>query len=216
MTSHSSPPNKDTYHCTAASIFQPNQEDRQPFAKRDIKKPPTRLSKDALKDRRRNIFLKGVKDRADDKRFESRGVDMMRLDFLQRQRQWEAEQARSAPTITADDDDEAMEYGGVEEELPSLSQSKVSSQRRMGPEERAEEALRLENQELDALISLMPGQEEGQGQTQGDGNLWSDDDEYDGVFQELLESYGVGQASNAGTHHGGRQVQGDYEAMDMS
>jgi hypothetical protein len=46
-----------------------------PYAKRAIKKAPT-VSQDALKERRRGMFLKKVREGREDKRFERHGEDV--------------------------------------------------------------------------------------------------------------------------------------------
>ncbi|GAB7361446.1 hypothetical protein MBLNU230_g1502t1 [Neophaeotheca triangularis] len=212
MTSHSSPSDKTTTNAQPIFHFQ-NQQPKTPFSQRPIKKHSSNLNTSALKDKRRNLFLQNVKARGDDKRFESRGVDIMRLDFLQRQKQWEAEQARQAPTLKAEDvdeeEDEAM--GEDTDELPSLSQMWIGSQRE---EDRAEEIARLEREELDALLDLMPRAREGQ----GDGNMWSDDveDEYDGVFEELLKTDEAGRAQEGDVQRDQQGAREGDEAMDMS
>lgn len=46
-----------------------------PFAKRPVKKAPS-PKQDELKERRRGMFLKKVKEGREDKRFEARGEDV--------------------------------------------------------------------------------------------------------------------------------------------
>lgn len=46
-----------------------------PFSKRTVKKTPS-PKQDELKERRRNLFLKKVKEGREDKRFEARGEDV--------------------------------------------------------------------------------------------------------------------------------------------
>lgn len=49
--------------------------DRLAYSKRDIKRAPT-ANQDALKDKRRGMFLRKVREGRDDKRFEARGEDV--------------------------------------------------------------------------------------------------------------------------------------------
>ena len=133
----------------------------------------------------------------------------MRLDFVQRQRAWEAEQARDAPQIPS---------GPVEEEdedvyeLPSSSSNamQISSQQ---PDDQVDAVLQREEEELEALLEFMPGQE---GDTHSE-HLWSDDDDYDALFSQFMEQDAMG-----GQEH---QIQiqtqppppsQDKDAMDMS
>lgn len=146
----------------------------------------------------------------------------MRLDFMQRRKQWEAEQARDAPFIPSD----PLEFEEEEEyDLPTSSgnamQLSQPSTQLPALEEVADEVAQMEDQELEALLEYMPvgsgdrESEEAGAQTQ---NLWSDDDDYDELFSELMEQDG-GQAE--GVDHEVQQQQQqsstqDAEAMDMS
>lgn len=63
-----------------ASEYQPppnraKDDSSIPFAKRPVKKAPS-PKQDELKERRRSMFLKKVRDGRDDKRFEARGEDV--------------------------------------------------------------------------------------------------------------------------------------------
>lgn len=49
--------------------------DRLAYSKREIKKAPA-ASQDALKDKRRGMFLRKVREGREDKRFEARGEDV--------------------------------------------------------------------------------------------------------------------------------------------
>ena len=51
------------------------KEQNVPFAKRAVKKAPSPKAED-LKERRRKIFLKKVKEEREEKRYESRGEDV--------------------------------------------------------------------------------------------------------------------------------------------
>lgn len=146
----------------------------------------------------------------------------MRLDFMQRRKQWEAEQAREAPFIPSDppepEEDEydllmssgnAMQFSQPSTQLPAL-------------EEVADEFAQMEDREFEALLEFMPGDEEveqeGGQQSQ---NLWSDDDDYEELFSELMEQdEGQSHASgvqNQGQGQGQQQTSAqEDEAMDMS
>lgn len=122
----------------------------------------------------------------------------MRLDFMQRQRAWEALQAREAPPIPSDpiedEDEEATAY-----DLPSSTDgmqiSAPPSQQPPIPDAEAEEAARREQEELDALLQYLPGEEpEMEAEMEADErdmrseHFGSDDDEYEQLFEELMDS----------------------------
>ena len=159
----------------------------------------------------------------------------MRLDFVQRQKQWEAEQARSAPLLPSDgpeeEDEEDLSHmifsGNATQNSMSFSQWQAT------PEE-ADEIAQMEDEELAALLSFLPGegndlpqqhnyrptQDQGQGQSRDQqGNepmsdhFGSDDDDYDSLFSDFInaEAHGVGHESN------GLQADASSgDAMDMS
>ena len=133
----------------------------------------------------------------------------MRLDFVQRQKAWEAEQARDAPQIPS---------GPIEEEdedvydLPSSSSNamQISSQQ---PDDQVDEVLQREEEELEALLEFMPGQE-------GDAHsehLWSDDDDYDALFSQFMEQDAMGgQVHQIQIHTQPPPPSQDKDAMDLS
>ncbi|KAK5127627.1 hypothetical protein LTR85_006968 [Meristemomyces frigidus] len=153
-----------------------------------VKKAPV-PKQDELKERRRSMFLKKVREGREEKRWESRGEDMMRLDFMQRQRQWEAEQAREAPPLpqeTVEEDEEVYE-------LPNASSSAMPisappSQQAM-PDAELDEVLQREDLELEALLSYMPELKNEDAACYGtrSDHMWSDDDDYDALFSELVD-----------------------------
>lgn len=159
---------------------------------------------------------------------------IMRLDFVQRQKQWEAEQVRSAPLLPSDapeeEDEEDLSHmifsGNATQNSMSFSQWQAT------PEE-ADEIAQMEDEELEALLSFLPGegdelpgqhnyqqskQNQGQGQDQ-QGNepmsdhFGSDDDDYDSLFSDLInaEAHGMGEESN-----GPQADASSGDAMDMS
>jgi hypothetical protein len=151
----------------------------------------------------------------------------MRLDFVQRQKKWEAEQARVAHSLPLDaPEEEEEEIDGQEEGsfgFPGSSgyamQMSSSSQWNATPEE-ADEVARRESEELEELLSLLPGdasglpqhqhqhqhqQQEQHFQTQRqDEHFGSDDDDYDALFSDLINEEAHGMPEE------------DDNAMDMS
>lgn len=158
----------------------------------------------------------------------------MRLDFVQRQRKWEAEQARVArflPCGVAEEEEEDGDNG----ELPASSGNamQMSSQWDFTPEE-ADEVARRESEELEELLSLLPGDAGGlqyyhQQQQQQDSHQAfgshqppqrqeehfgsDDDDDYDALFSDLIneEAHGMPEVDE-NTH----TTSGGDDAMDMS
>lgn len=144
----------------------------------------------------------------------------MRLDFVQRQKKWEAEQARVAHSLPFD----AMEEEELDDQegsfgVPGSSGNAMqmsSSQWDATPEE-ADEVARRENEELEELLSLLPGdasglqhqypqQEQHQAQQaqRQDEHFGSDDDDYDALFSDFINEDAHGMP------------EGDDNAMDMS
>lgn len=186
---------------------------------------------------------------------------MMRWDFMQRQRAWEAERAREAALAASDylaeeeeeeeyeheqeDDDEVVDGGGYDEyDLPvasgqmnGLQRSSManSATRSVSQEAEVEEYLREEGKELEALLEHLPptgeayGDDDAMNQEEGnefdETSLWSDDADYDALFEEVLSQQeqaggnaGVAAAAQSSqvisdAQHG--LVGGDDE-MDMS
>lgn len=143
----------------------------------------------------------------------------MRLDFMRRQRAWEAEQARDAPF---DEPSEQDDDGGIAEGLPNssdvmhFSQSSTQVPVPRQRDDEADELAQLEDQELEALLEYMPIDDDNDDDVQrGSGqNLWSDDDDYEELFSELMERDQAQKAGPSGEQEAQQDAQG--EAMDMS
>lgn len=136
----------------------------------------------------------------------------MRLDFVQRQRRWEAEQAREAPLLTSD----PIEEEDDNEVLPTSSSAMLLSQPASHlptmRDEEVDEVLQREEEEMEALLAHMPGSNEDEHTAQND-HLYSDDD-YDALFSEVMDEGGTdgGQAHQQPA----AQAQSSEEAMDLS
>lgn len=105
-------------------------------------------------------------------------VQIQRLDFLQRQHAWEKEQLRAAPSITQSELDEEDDVY----DLPVGSTNADS-------EEELDKVLKRENEEVEALLEYMPvpgPPEQPEMVRQQEVNLWSDDDDYDALFSDLM------------------------------
>lgn len=142
----------------------------------------------------------------------------MRLDFMRARRDWEASLAKDAPLLPSgppepDEDENAYK-------LPTFSSGKSmqislpSTQLQvLKEEEEVDEMAQMEDRALEALLEMMPESHDGndgkwseRGQEQ---NLWSDDDDYEELFSELMERDVAGTEWQASTER-------DGEAMDMS
>ena len=135
---------------------------------------------------------------------------MQRLEFYRLQRAWETQQARSAPTLSWDaPEEEAEEDVELPESTWAGSVMQVSQQSR--PEDEVDDLLAREDEELAALLEFMP--DAGRNVEQRDGDersehLWSDDEDYDALFSELMSQEQAQQQPSTSVDDG--------EAMDTS
>jgi hypothetical protein len=191
---HPTPPNK-----TPDPRSRPNPQ-RAP-----LPKPAT------LNSLRRTAFFHKIQSRRDDRRFEARGEDMMRWDFMRRQRAWEADREREAEEVASsipDEEEEGEEEdAGImrdagEYDLPTTGNVRGAS---MGwpalRDGEVEEFVRDEEGEIEALLEFMPRDNKGGGgKNNGEDDemsLWSDDADYDALFSEVLEREGQGEGQQA-------------------
>ncbi|OCL02586.1 hypothetical protein AOQ84DRAFT_304443 [Glonium stellatum] len=180
-----------------------------PFSKRLIKPNPIIQNRDAVKERRRDLFLRKVQDDRDDRRWASRGDQILQLDFISRQRRWEAAKAHQAPSLDVDLDDYVRDIplSNGQEIAWSQTRQANSTETHMGPRE-VDMILEQEDRELDALISLMDetrNHEDSLLQHYG-----SDEEDYDTLFREYLTILDDGK-SNAMAHS-----THEADAMDTS
>lgn len=150
----------------------------------------------------------------------------MRLDYLQRQRAWEAAQAREAPQSPSDpmepEEDEDESIYDLPSSANAMQMSQPATQMQMaGLEDEVAEVAQKEDEELDYLLGYLPVMEETQEGKEG--NLWSDDDEYDELFSELMEqeqdATGGHQSTSAREQTKAEQEGASHdqdEEMDMS
>lgn len=176
--------------------------------------------------------MKKVRDEREEKRFEARGEDVMRLDFVQRQRLWEERLANEAAAmdVLEPPEDEGDNVGQEDVyDLPGSSNamqiSAPSTQQRLIPDHEvdveAEEVAQREQEELEWLVAsyMEPDMYDGplgddvydQDDADQSQHLYSDDDDYDALFAEIVQQEnvapGVGDDGNNGD---------DGEAMDIS
>ncbi|KAL8766586.1 MAG: hypothetical protein Q9209_006651 [Squamulea sp. 1 TL-2023] len=119
----------------------------------------------ALRLQRRRIFLEKVRQKGEDRKFEVRGEQILRDDFFRIERHWVDSQNSSAPPLTHPEDDD------------------------MKATEMIDHVLSQENEEVDALVSLLeentgePGHEVEKCLHDG-----IDDKNYDLIFLNILAS----------------------------
>ncbi|KAK5715420.1 hypothetical protein LTR15_010064 [Elasticomyces elasticus] len=185
----------------------PDHKPAQPAftaTRRTVRKPPT-PKQDDLKETRRRLFLRNVREKREDQRWAQRGEDIMRLDFVQRQRAWEAEQAREAPRFLPPNEpieEEEDEDEGLYD-LPSSGSSGMQFSQQMGSQQlpdvrdEADAVLAREQEEIEALVRDMQaeGNEQKGVEPNSSQNPWSDDlleEDYDALFSEVNMDEGGG------------------------
>ncbi|KAK5715728.1 hypothetical protein LTR17_016716 [Elasticomyces elasticus] len=208
----------------------PDHKPAQPApiaTRRTVRKPPT-PKHDDLKETRRRLFLRNVREKREDQRWAQRGEDIMRLDFVQRQRAWEAEQAREAPRLLPPNEpiEEEEEEEGLYDLPSSESCGMQFSQQQMGSQQLSEDArdeadavLAREQEEIEALVRDMEaeGNEQKGVDANSSQNPWSDDlleEDYDALFSEVNMDDGGGMEN---VRYGQQMQDGELdEDMDMS
>ncbi|KAK5632130.1 hypothetical protein RRF57_007844 [Xylaria bambusicola] len=142
---------------------------------RNVKLNPLRLSREKAQESRRTLFLKNVRKRADDKKWEQRGGDQeaLKLEWhiLDKQRRQEKEM-----------DLDGFVYENELEDIPEnpyeLSQAADDTMvDAMAQEEEAE---------LDAMLSLLDTDSSSQLPRRPDTPSLSDDENYDTLFMNML------------------------------
>ncbi|CAD0096908.1 unnamed protein product [Aureobasidium vineae] len=199
----------DTSMATSTSQQASNKQSHVPFSSRPVKAAPIPRS-DALRERRRDMFLRKVRQARDENKWDSRIDD---------KRRWEAEQVRSAPSLHPEfaEAEEASDY-----DLPTYSSQMAwdpQSQPEYPPDSEVDAVLQQENEELEALIALMQEEDDRRNQQSNSQEahddrfsaFGSDDDEYDNIFMNMIDETG-GAASVSEPQH---QHTADDE-MDLS
>ena len=172
------------------------------------------------RDQQRNAYLKKVKERGDDRKYETRREQVggairrhrgarhrsadsiaqaLRRDFLEERRAWEREQERVAAAWDARPEDE--------EALPDLDGRPRALERRIGSDQSSEqrfveECLSQEEQELEAMLitverSPAPGHEPRSDPT----DYGSDDEEYQQLLMEAAREAERAAQPQAASQH---------------
>ncbi|MCJ1410899.1 hypothetical protein MMC19_004986 [Ptychographa xylographoides] len=125
--------------------------------------------------KRRELFLKKVRQNGEDRRWEVRGDQIMRTDFLSRQRGWELEQARRAAELATGPEDEAMEAG--------VNMATVTQE-----DELVEDFLSEEDKELEAMVSMLEDARQDNGEQDNSmTDYGSDDDDYNQFLMDVVQ-----------------------------
>ncbi|KAI9879996.1 MAG: hypothetical protein M1830_006113 [Pleopsidium flavum] len=179
----------------------PSQKQTTPaLTKRTVKPNPLLQlqEKDCGRRRRRDLFLRRVRQDGEERKWEARGEQVLRMEFISRQKRWEAEQARLAAESTTAFEDGEMATGAADGQS---SDADV-----------VEQVLSQEDQELEALVSLLETEgKDSQDRVRSPTEYGSDDEDYDDIFMEVLNGCDV-PAPDGNLRH---QAEHDQE-MDTS
>ncbi|KAL8879589.1 MAG: hypothetical protein Q9198_002827 [Flavoplaca austrocitrina] len=142
------------------------------------------------REQRRRQYLDKVRQQGEDKKWDVRGEQILREDFLTTERQWIASRNRSAPPLIYPEDDDMKDMTSGNElqsmltdrlPLPALLTEVVDSL--------LDQALSQENEEVDALVSSF--EEYSTAALHGIDKrveYGSDDEKYNSIFLDLLSS----------------------------
>ncbi|KAL8780602.1 MAG: hypothetical protein Q9213_006399 [Squamulea squamosa] len=157
-------------------------------------------------EQRRCLFLNKVRQKGEDKKFEVRGEQILRDDFFKTERHWIDSQNSSAPpplTHTEDDD--------MTSTIPGNEQQS---------NEMIDQVLSQENEEVDALVSLLEeNTSEASHQVEKRLDYGIDDENYDSIFLNILSSSSDERFSTPHAGHVPLGINDDgltTEAMDTS
>ncbi|MCJ1296411.1 hypothetical protein MMC34_007977 [Xylographa carneopallida] len=143
------------------------------FPKRQSKYATLARNKDTQSVKRRDQFFKKVKQNGEDRRWEVRGEQILRIDFLSRQKQWEEEQAHRARELAAGPEDEDMEARDLSTSWPQ--------------DELVEQFLSQEDQELEATISMLDSEGHNKLAKTATTDYGSEDEKYDQYFMDIVQ-----------------------------
>ncbi|KAJ2980832.1 hypothetical protein NUW58_g6841 [Xylaria curta] len=144
------------------------------YASHNAKPNPLRLSREKVHEGRRTLFLKNVRQRADDKKWEQRGGDQeaLKLEWNVLNRRWKQER---------DLDLDGIIYNNELEYIPETALEAQEDVDSMMANAMAQE----EEAELDAMLSLLDTSSP-QTPNYPDASSLSDDEDYDSLFMDIL------------------------------
>ncbi|KAI0393265.1 hypothetical protein F5Y17DRAFT_314372 [Xylariaceae sp. FL0594] len=175
------PPRRDTH---SSPIQAPPSKFK--FASRNCKPNPLRLSREKSQENRRTLFMKNVRQRADDRMWEKRGGDQEVLIL-----EWKAMNRKVRDKIATDLD-------GVlfEEDIDDIPVHAEKLQPEVD-DKMVDVLAQEEEEELNAMLSLLDPTSSAPGTVQLGTPSLSDDEDYDSLFIDILKEEEGGGASEA-------------------
>ncbi|KAK3365727.1 hypothetical protein B0T24DRAFT_397142 [Lasiosphaeria ovina] len=155
------------------------------YATRNPRPNPVVKRREEAQDSRRRLFLQNVRQRADEHKWERRGGEdeLLKLEWVRLNR--ELRQAKHSDTACM------VSEGEIEDE-PALQLHPHFQNHNRNPAVDDVDALMVdaieqqEEAELDALLSSLPEESQNRQSQPGSPCFFSDDDDYDGLFMDLL------------------------------
>ncbi|KAI1120930.1 hypothetical protein F5Y10DRAFT_282893 [Nemania abortiva] len=145
------------------------------YSSRNAKPNPLRVGREKAQESRRTLFLKNVRQRADDRKWEQRGGDQeaLKLEWhvLNKQRRQEKELDIDGIVFNDELDDIPESPYEVHEDADDMMVDAIA---------REEEA------ELDAMLSLLDPSSSSEAPSRPDTPSLSDDEDYDTLFMDIL------------------------------
>ncbi|KAI1778697.1 hypothetical protein F4818DRAFT_307704 [Hypoxylon cercidicola] len=147
------------------------------FASRSAKPNPLRQTRENAQESRRRLFLKNVRQRADDLKWERRGGDQeaLKLEWSMLDRHWR--QQKNA-------DLDGMVFEDEIEDIPELQYDT-----RQNPDDMMVDAMaQEEEEEINAMLSMLEAQSSQSPQLPAGlpSSAPSDDEDYDSIFRDLM------------------------------
>ncbi|KAL3424444.1 hypothetical protein PVAG01_03725 [Phlyctema vagabunda] len=184
--------NAQPYTQTQPSQTQPAHPKSSPYSKRVTKTNPLLHNRGDGRETRRKLFLRKVREDSEDKRWRARGGDdeMMRTIWIAEQRRMEERRLR---------DPDAEVFPDEEEEILNSDQVMADEVARLQDEEieallsSLEESNSLRNDTLgDNRMDLIPSnkmeiQSNDNANLQGESSWGSDDEDYDHIFMDVIQ-----------------------------
>ncbi|KAI5927156.1 hypothetical protein F4810DRAFT_723496 [Camillea tinctor] len=169
------------------------------YASRAAKPNPLKQTKENAQESRRKLFLKNVRQRADDKNWKRRGGDQeaLKLEWAAFNRQWRKQK---------DADIDGFVFEDELNDIPQLPRQDTPDD---DDDMMVDTIAQDEEQEMDAMISMFEADSFSHQPPRPESPFLSDDDDYDSLFSDLL-SQQQQQDSSSRNHVSSSQE------MDMS
>ncbi|KAI9701604.1 MAG: hypothetical protein M1836_001660 [Candelina mexicana] len=158
-----------------------------PFSQRPIRPNPLiaqNKEKGDRQTRQRDLFLKRVRQDGEERKWQSRSEELLRLDFVSMEKRWRADLARTAPDFTDVPDEETKD-------------TMTSSESEYRDDCIVEDVLQHEHRELDELLSMMETSRQGEDAPSSTYQLdyeadnsstvyEGEDDDYESLFRDVI------------------------------